>query len=123
MKFLGVLLITLVALILPVSSQAATPAQVDAWKGAFPGPSSGDSASLRKMIADYQLLVNQVTPTAKKILSLLKTKLVRDQTTANNILHPPRPNPRITAAMRADAEEASRWLNDRFAPYFASAPQ
>ena len=123
MKSFGVLLVALVALMLPAISQAATPAQVEAWKAAFPGPSAGDSPQLRTMIAGYQQLVNQLTPAPGKTLSLLKSKLTRDQMTANNILHPARPNPRITAAMRADAEESSRWLNDRFAPYFAGAPK
>ena len=75
------------------------------------------------MIAGYQQLFNQVTPTvaAKKTLSLLKSKLTREQMTANSILHP-KPGTTVTAAMRADAEEASKWLNEKFAPFLAKAP-
>ena len=123
MKTIAVRLLVLVALLFPVILRAATAAQVDAWKAEFPAASASDSASLHKMIAGYQLLVIKVTPAPGKLLSLLKEKLTRDQITTNNILHPPRPNPRITAAMRADAEEASHWLNDKFAPYFARVPR
>jgi hypothetical protein len=123
MKTIAVRLLALVALMFPVVLHAATAAQVDAWKAGFPPATTSDSASLHRMIAGYQQLVIKVTPAPSKLLSLLKEKLTRDQITTSNILHPPKPNPRITAAMRADAEEASHLLNEKFAPFLARVPQ
>lgn len=123
MKTIAVRLVALVALMFSVSLHAATLAQVDAWKAGFPAASPSDSAKLGQMIAGYQLLVKQVTPTARKPLSLLKDKLVRDQTVANAILHPTKPAAPVTPAVRAEAEEASKWLNEKFAPFLARAPK
>lgn len=124
MKKIIPLFVTLLALVLPFSANAATLAQFDAWKKEFPAAIATDSANLRKLIAGYELLVKQVTPTtARKLLSQLKDKLVRDQTTAASILNPTKTSsPTVTAAMRAAAEETSKWLNEKFAPFLAKAP-
>jgi len=123
MKPLALRLFAFVALVFPLALPAATLEQVNAWKATFPAATASDSPALQQMIASYQLMVNQVTPTPGKTLSLLKSKLAHDQMTANHVLHPARPDPKITDAMRAGAEEASQWLNTKFAPFLAKAPR
>ena len=123
MKTIVVRVLALLVLVIPGLAGAATPAQVDSWKAEFPAAAATDSAALHKLVAGYQLSVNQVKATAPKTLALLKDKLTRDQLRIEGILHPAKPNPSITPAMRADAEAAGKWLNDKFAPYLAKAPR
>ena len=123
MKTLVLRLFAFVSLMLPLFAQGATPAQFEAWKAGFPA-SVSDSPQLQRMEAGYQLLVSKITPaTSRKSLALLRSKMIGDQERTNHILHPTRPTPTITPAMRADAEEFSRWLNGKFAPFLAAAPQ
>jgi hypothetical protein len=124
MKKIFPLFLAVVAGLLVPSVRAATPTQIEAWKKGFPAAMPGDSAYLHRLIAGYETMVKQVTATtAKKLLPLMRSKLIREQQVAAARLHPTKPSALpFTDVERAEIEAELNWLNTKFAPFLSEAP-